>query len=385
MVRVRVLIVDDSVVVRRLLSEVLGAEPWIEIVGAAPNGKIALQKITQVNPELVTLDVEMPEMDGLETLDAIRAQYPKLPVIMFSTLTERAATTTLEALSRGATDYATKPQSAGGIVGAAADVRAQLVTKIRALFPDRAAAATKVDTTPSKAPAPLVAPRVSTVAMPAVKTAPRRSGVEPVQLLAIGGSTGGPNALAALFAKLPPLSVPIIVTQHMPPLFTRLLAERLTAHSPHKVVEAAGDEVLEPGKVYIAPGDYHLVLERRGTVVRTLLNQEPPENSCRPAVDPMFRSAVKAFGGGVLGVVLTGMGQDGLRGCEYIRDAGGQVVVQDEATSVVWGMPGFVARAGLADVILPLDAIPAELARRVTRTASLGRLETAPLRAGETA
>lgn len=385
MVRVRVLIVDDSVVVRRLLSDVLGAEPWIEIVGAAPNGRIALQRIPQVNPDLVTLDVEMPEMDGLETLDGIRAQWPKLPVIMFSTLTERAATTTLEALSRGATDYATKPQSAGGIVGASADIRAQLVTKIRALFPERAASAPKVDTTPSKAPPVLVAPRVTTLAaMPAVKAPPARRAVEPVTLLAIGGSTGGPNALAALFARLPPMPVPIVVTQHMPPLFTRLLAERLAAHSPHKVVEAAGGETLEAGKVYIAPGDYHLVLERKGTVVRTVLNQEPPENSCRPAVDPMFRSAVKIYGGGVLGVVLTGMGQDGLRGCEHVRDAGGQVVVQDEATSVVWGMPGFVARSGLADAVLPLDDIPAEIARRVTaRSASYGRVETGALRAGE--
>lgn len=356
--KVRVLVVDDSVVVRRMLTEILGSEPWIEVVGTAANGRIALQKLTQVNPDLVTMDVEMPELDGLETLRELRKTHPKLPVIMFSTLTERGAHTTLEALSLGATDYATKPQGTTGIVAASQDVRAQLLPKIRALFP-----------------------RVAAGSVPAVRISVRPPFKPPVvararkiQLLAIGCSTGGPNALASLFAQLPGnLPVPIVVTQHMPPLFTKFLADRLTAHSAVTVIEAQGGELLVPGKAYLAPGDRHMLLERSPDGVRCLLSDAPHENSCRPAVDPMFRSAVSAYDGAVLGMVLTGMGQDGLRGAEAIRSAGGQVIVQDEATSVVWGMPGFIARAGLADAIKPLDGLLSEVLVRVGARGALAR------------
>ncbi|MBK6697850.1 MAG: chemotaxis response regulator protein-glutamate methylesterase [Myxococcales bacterium] len=354
MSRVRVLIVDDSVVVRRMLTDILGSEPWIEVVGTAANGNIGLQKLTQVNPDLVTLDVEMPERDGLSTLTEIRKTHPKLPVIMFSTLTERAATTTLEALSRGATDYATKPQGTTGIVAASADVKAQLLPKIRALFPKAGASTTSLLPQGLSKP-PAATPRAAE---------PRRERQKPA-VLAIGCSTGGPNALATIFGALPTLPVPIVLTQHMPPLFTRMLADRLSAHSAIRVIEAAGGETLEAGCAYIAPGDHHMVLARKGAAIVTALNQGPPENSCRPAVDPMFRSVVAAYDGAVLGVVLTGMGQDGLHGCHAIREAGGQIIVQDEATSVVWGMPGFVARAGIADGVLPLEAIAAEIVRRV--------------------
>lgn len=384
MSRVRVLIVDDSVVVRRILSDVLGAEPWIEIVGTAANGRIAVQKLPQLAPDLVTLDVEMPELDGLETLVEIRRTHPKLPVIMFSTLTERAASTTLEALSRGATDYATKPQSSGGIVGASAEIRAQLLPKIKALFPNRQSLAPR-GTRSSVAPPRTASQQVRAIA-PVVRLPDTlRSGPRgPYQLLAIGGSTGGPNALASVFAKLPPLNIPIVITQHMPPLFTRLLSERLSSQSKHRVIEAKGDEIVEAGVAYVAPGDYHLLFEKKGGVVRTVLTKDPPENSCRPAVDPMFRSAVAVYGGAILGVVLTGMGQDGLRGSEGIREAGGQIIVQDEASSVVWGMPGYVARAGLADAVLPLDDLPREIVRRLGAAAStFARVEGLAPRARE--
>jgi two-component system chemotaxis response regulator CheB len=352
MPKIRVLIVDDSVVVRRLLSDLLAADPNCEVVGTAANGKIAIQKIPQVNPDIVTLDVEMPEMDGLETLAAIRKTHPRLPVIMFSALTEKAADATLKALALGATDYVTKP-TASSATSAMDQVRDQLIPKIRCLCgvkPDVRQAV--VGRTASQVRAKLVVP-------PLVRASR-------VDVVAIGCSTGGPNALAVLLPKLAQdFPVPIVITQHMPPLFTRMLAERMNASTSLRVREAQGGEVLEHGYVYIAPGDFHMDVRREGTAIRLALHQAPPENSCRPAVDVMLRSVVSVYGAGSLGVILTGMGQDGMRGCELIREAGGHVVVQDEATSVVWGMPGAVARAGLADVVLPMDQIAAEVTRRV--------------------
>jgi two-component system chemotaxis response regulator CheB len=351
--RTRVLVVDDSVVVRRLLTDLLAAEPSCEVVGTAPNGRIAIAKLSQLSPDLVTLDVEMPEMDGLETLQAVRRTHPRLPIIMFSALTERAADATLKALALGATDYVTKP-TATSSASATEQVRDQLIPKIRAL-------------------AARAEPRKTTVVP--VASAPTRfagaTGASRIEVVAIGASTGGPNALGAL---LPLLSgqfpVPVVVTQHMPPLFTRLLAERLNAASALRVHEARGGELLEPGHVYVAPGDYHMEVRREGAAMRLTLHQSPPENSCRPAVDVMLRSVVAVYGAGTLSVVLTGMGQDGMRGCELVKEAGGQVIAQDEATSVVWGMPGAVAKAGLADLVLPLADIAPEITRRLGAAAS---------------
>jgi two-component system chemotaxis response regulator CheB len=358
MPKIRVLVVDDSVVVRRLISDVVGADPDFLLAGAAANGRIALAKIPQVNPDVVTLDVEMPEMDGLETLAAIRATYPRLPVIMFSSLTERAASATLKALTLGASDYVTKP-SAGNVAASLQQVREQLLPKCKALVSGRA-----------------VGPREPAVASRAPRPEPRLARAPgTVEILAIGCSTGGPNALTALLEKLPQaLPVPVVIVQHMPPLFTRLLAERLKAHTGSSVREAQGGEVLSAGDIWIAPGDHHLVVRRDGTLA---VHKGPPENSCRPAVDVMVRSVVEAYGAGTFAVILTGMGQDGLRGCESVREAGGQIVVQDEATSVVWGMPGFVANAGLADAVLPLQEIPAEITRRIG-SARRARLPTKP-------
>ena len=358
--KIRVLVVDDSFVVRRVVSDVINEDPELEVAGVAINGKMALAKVAELNPAVVTLDVEMPEMDGIQTLTALRKTHPRLPIIMFSTVTERGARVTLEALANGAQDYVTKPTASANLAAAKEEVREQLLPRIKAFC------------RPPVRPARVVplAPRAAAV-VPAVPPGRRRV----IEVVAIGVSTGGPNALMDLVPALPAdLPVPVVIVQHMPPVFTRLLAERLASKSALAVREAEAGEPVRPGTVLLAPGGQHLAVERRGAGVETRLTQDPPENSCRPAVDVLFRAAASVYGGGVLAVVLTGMGQDGLRGCEPIRRAGGQVVVQDEATSVVWGMPGAVAQAGLADAVLPLPRIGPEILQRVGAGRIPGRL-----------
>jgi two-component system chemotaxis response regulator CheB len=364
--KIRVLIVDDAVVVRRLVSDVLSADPTIEVAGIAANGSIGLAKIAQVAPDLVTLDVEMPGMDGITALKEIRKLYPRLPVIMFSTLTQRGAATTLDALAFGASDYVTKPANVGSVAIAMQRIRDELIPKIKGFC--AAAAGLESPATPARRLVATPKPPLQDVASP-----PRR-----VDAVAIGVSTGGPNALADLLPRLPAdFPVPILIVQHMPPLFTKLLADRLSAKAAIGVSEAAQGDEITARHAWLAPGDHHMQVARVATRVRVTLHQEAPENSCRPAVDPLFRSVADTYGPHVLGVVLTGMGQDGLRGCQAIRAAGGQVIVQDEASSVVWGMPGYVAEAGLADRVLPLDLLPAEITRRVW----VGRSAEAPMRA----
>jgi two-component system chemotaxis response regulator CheB len=356
---IRVLIVDDAVVIRRIVSDVLGADPDIEVAGTAANGRIALQKITQVNPDIITMDVEMPEMDGLQALKEIRKTYNRLPVIMFSTLTERGATATIEALTLGASDYVTKPANIGSVGMAQQRLRDELIPKIKALCQRQASPA---PTRASLAPR-LPAPEVPPSARPASATA---VGGATIDIVAIGVSTGGPNALATVIPQLPrEFPVPIVLVQHMPPMFTKFLADRLNSESALEVIEAGGGEELISGRVYIAPGGQHMVVGRKGTQIVAALNLDPPENSCRPAVDVLFRSVCEVYGGRALAIIMTGMGQDGLRGCEEIKRWGGAVLVQDEASSVVWGMPSFVARAGLADAVLPLSDIAPHLLRRV--------------------
>jgi two-component system, chemotaxis family, protein-glutamate methylesterase/glutaminase len=321
MKKIRVLIVDDAVVVRRLVADLLSADPALEVAGTAANGRIALAKVPQVKPDLVTLDLEMPDMDGLATLAALRETYPRLPVLMLSRHTQRASAATLDALAGGAALACPRPPSAAGL------------------------------------------------------------GARPrVDVLAIGASTGGPNALTALLATFPPgWPVPTLIVQHMPPVFTRHLAERLTTKSHLAVREAVAAAPVEPGGAWVALGDHHTELARSAAGVRVQLHQGPPENSCRPSVDVLFRSVADTYGPAALAVVLTGMGHDGLRGCEAIRAAGGQVLAQDEATSIVWGMPGSVALAGLAEQVLPLDELGPEIVRRVLagRSRSLAVFRTA--------
>ncbi len=347
MARIRVLVVDDSVVIRKLLAETLSEDPEIEVVASASDGRIALAKIAQLRPDLVTLDIEMPVMNGLETLAEIRKLDPKLPVIMFSTLTGHGAVATLEALSLGASDYATKPGYMGGSEEAMAAIRAELVPKIKALC---AGSVPRLKSLPP--------PRLATRA-----PIPRNRRIE---IVAIGTSTGGPNALAEVLPFIPEdFPVPIVVVQHMPPIFTRLLAERLASRSTISVQEGVEGAILTAGRSWIAPGNFHMKVKRVGLAWHLELNQEAQENSCRPSVDVLFRSVAVAYGANVLGVVMTGMGSDGVIGAQHIRAAGGEVIIQDEASSVIWGMPGLVYAAGQADGIYPLNQLVPEIIRRL--------------------
>jgi two-component system chemotaxis response regulator CheB len=334
---IRVLVVDDSVVVRLVLSELIAEQPDLKLAGVAPNGRIGLDKIEALQPDVVVLDVEMPDLSGLEVLAALKAAGRKVPVVMCSTLTQRGASATVEALTLGASDYVTKP-STGSREESLRQLREELVPKLLALGRRRA---------PTAAP---------------TRVAPRpRAAVRP-SLVVIGVSTGGPNALADVVAGFPAdLRVPVAIVQHMPPTFTTMLAARLDKCGPLTVVEAQGGEQLTPGHVYLAPGGHHVRVDGSHLV----LDDGPPENSCRPAVDVLFRSAAASHGAGTLAVVLTGMGKDGYEGARLVREAGGQVLAQDEPTSVVWGMPRFVVEAGLADAVLPLPEVAAAIAQRV--------------------
>ena len=352
---IRVMVVDDSVVVRKIVTDVLSADPDIEVVGTAVNGKVAVAKLEQLKPDLITMDIEMPEMNGIEAVRAIRALRNRVPIVMFSTLTDRGASATLDALSAGANDYVTKPANVGSVGQSMESVRQQLIPKIKVLT----GRPVFLGTPP---PAPVAPPRPA---------APRTGPGKKPAVLVIGSSTGGPEALARVLSQLPAsLPVPILLVQHMPPVFTRQFAQRLDRLCALRVVEATDGVPLEPGTVHLAPGDHHLVVRASARGLTTSLNQGPPENFCRPAVDPLFRSAVAAYDGAVLGVVLTGMGADGRNGAGEIRAHGGSVVVQDQATSVVWGMPGAVSQAGYADETLPLDRIPEAITRLIAGVAS---------------
>jgi two-component system chemotaxis response regulator CheB len=308
MTPIRILIVDDSVVIRRLLSDTLSGDAALEVVGVASDGRIALAKISLLKPDLITLDIEMPVMDGLETLAALRKLYPKLPVIMFSTLTERGAAATLDALSLGASDYATKPSNTGSPAVAIERIRAELIPKIKALC--------GVMVPLKFLPLPGFRPAVKVK----LRSNPR------IEIVAIGTSTGGPNALTALVPQFPAdFPVPIVIVQHMPPLFTRLLAERLNTLCPRlRCRKARQGRNCSKVRVWIAPGDYHMTVARKGAEFVLGLNHDPQENSCRPAVDVLFRSVAHTYGANVLAVVLTGMGADGTRGSADIRQAGGE-------------------------------------------------------------
>ncbi len=353
--KIRILIIDDAVVIHRLVADILASDPALEVVGTAPNGRIGLAKMSQLNPDLVILDIEMPEMDGLETLVAIRKIYPRLPVMMFSALTEHGAAATLDALILGANDYVTKPAKVSSVAVAMQRIREELIPKIKDLY---------TGVSPLVMPPPRPIPARTPVRRPPVGVEER--GCQRVDVIAIGVSTGGPNSLTTLLSALPAdFPVPLVIVQHMPPMFTKLLAERLASKSALLVREGRTGARLGPNQAWVAPGDYHMILRREGKALQLRLHQEAPVNSCRPAVDVLFRSVADVCGAYTLAVVLTGMGHDGVQGCEDIREAGGQILVQDEPTSVVWGMPGLVAKAGLADRVLPLEHLGAEIVRRV--------------------
>ena len=347
----RLLIVDDSVVIRQALIAALSREPSLHAVGAASSGRVALMKIPLLHPDVVALDLDMPEMDGVETLTAIRQSYPRLPVILLAASTPQSSVAVVDALARGGTDYVLKPAGAVPTDAALRDLVGELISKIASCCPD-----------------------VADLPMPPLQRgASNRIGASRgvtgrVDVLAIGVSTGGPVALMDLIPRFPAdFPVPVLIVQHMPPVFTKLLAERLAAKARLPVAECPPCGTLAPPQVWIAPGDFHMAVEPEGDVVRIVRQKHPPENSCRPAVDVLFRSVARVYGSHALAVVMTGMGQDGLRGCESIQAAGGQVLAQDEPTSVVWGMPGFVARAGLADQVVPLSGLGDEILERVYR------------------
>ncbi len=353
--RIRALVVDDSVIIRRLVTHALGEDPNVEVVGSAANGSIALKMIPLVRPHVMTLDIEMPEMDGLETLRNVRKLYPDLIVIMFSTLSERGAAVTLEALTLGANDYVTKVANCGSLDQSMARLRGELVPKFKQFF---SIAGEQVPVAPARKSVNGVAPLATRPASAKPRVA--------CQAVVIGVSTGGPPALATIMPMFPSgFQPPILIVQHMPPVFTRLLAERLQTLTKLQVHEATHGMPVEAGNVYIAPGDYHMKVVRKGTSIITTLDQAEPENSCRPAVDVMFRSAADVWGASAMAVILTGMGRDGLRGIERLRAEGSYVVAQDEASSVVWGMPGAVVTAGLADCVVDLKCVVPEIQRHL--------------------
>jgi two-component system chemotaxis response regulator CheB len=341
--------VDDSVVVRLMVAEALRGEPDFELAGFAQNGQIALDKLDAIRPDVIVLDVEMPVMDGLTTLKELRKRDRRLPVVMFSTLTSRGASATVEALTLGAGDYMQKPSAAGRDESLAV-LKRELLPKLRALGGRRRDGEAPIAGSP---PVPTQTPRAAV-----------RNGQ--VDVVVIGISTGGPNALADMLPGLAAdLPVPVLIVQHMPPVFTEMLAKRLDNLSALSVREAAGGEIPRAGEVWIAPGGKHMVVKAGKDGPQLALNEDPQVNSCRPAVDPLFHSAVQVYGSKVLAVVMTGMGKDGLDGCRAVHAQKGQVIVQDLDSSVVWGMPRFVAEAGIAELVLPLEQIAAEINRRV--------------------
>jgi two-component system, chemotaxis family, protein-glutamate methylesterase/glutaminase len=343
-VPIRILIVDDSVVVRRSLTTALAGQPPLTIVGSAASGRIALMKIPLLRPDLVLLTFDMPGDDGRETVAAIRTGYPDVGVVLLSARAGRSTAATAGARALGCLGCAVRPDPAHGT---AAGVQ-RLVEDLAAL---------------------LAASPLGRGDRALLEAGPRRrSAAQRVDVVAIGASTGGPSALTDLLPKLAgDFPVPIVVVQHMPPAFTRLLAERIDAKCRIRVGEAESRQVLAPGQASIAPGDFHMTVERErdGAAVRVAIGHGPRENSCRPSVDVLFRSVARAYGPHALAVVMTGMGQDGVAGCREIRSAGGQVIVQDESSSVVWGMPGLVVKADLADQIVPLHGLAAAIAERV--------------------
>ncbi|HXQ51554.1 MAG TPA: chemotaxis-specific protein-glutamate methyltransferase CheB [Stellaceae bacterium] len=345
------MIVDDSAVVRGLLARALESDGGIHVAASAANGQMALDTLKRHDIELLLLDVEMPVMDGLTALPLLVKARPDLKVIMVSSLTKSCAAVTLKALAAGAADYVAKPSSADREAG---DVfRRDLVAKVKALAEARRAAAS---------------PSLTTRA-PAVVGASLRAGpAGPPRAIAIGASTGGPTALYRIAAALKAeLVQPIFVTQHMPPTFTAIFADHLARASGWAAAEACDGEAVAERRIYVAPGDYHMLVESADGGKRIRLSKGPAENYCRPAVDPMLRSLAAVYGDGLLAVMLTGMGHDGLAGADAVVAAGGAVIAQDQASSVVWGMPGAVATAGLCSALLPLDEIAPFLAAAARR------------------
>ncbi|MEZ5410339.1 MAG: chemotaxis-specific protein-glutamate methyltransferase CheB [Acidimicrobiales bacterium] len=355
---IRMVVIDDSKAVRKIISAAVETDPDIQIVGEAGNGQEGHELVRQVRPDVVSVDVEMPVMDGLDCVSHIRQFDRAVPIIMFSAFTKAGSRAVMEALARGATDYQLKPTGVDGYTDAIARLRTELVPKIRAL--GRAGSPAPAAPAPS-APA-AAAPGAQPAAAPRRPARPRaRKSLEAVVL---ASSTGGPSALEVVLSGIDrSFELPILIVQHIPPMFSAILAERLNSSCPLTVVEAENGMKVKPKTVYVAPGGLHMRVKRADREITITTDDAAPVNSCRPAADVLFQSAAPVWHDAVLGVVLTGMGQDGLNGARDLVNEGADVIVQDEATSVVWGMPGFVHRAGLATETLPLPEIAGALAR----------------------
>lgn len=360
------MLVDDSSVIRGLLSRWLSADPSIEIVASVGNGQVALNSIERTDPEIVVLDIEMPVMDGLTALPLILKAKPNVQVLMSSTLTVKNAEVSIKAMSLGAADYIPKPTTNREVIRSQS-FQAEIVEKVKNLaaakrkqlgfrpFKEDKANVTKVERQPAK---PVASTPKKLVTIKSSMTMPK--------IIGVGSSTGGPQALLKFLNGLKDnLTLPVVITQHMPSAFTKILAGHLSKATGLDCMEAEDKTLLQNGKVYIAPGDYHMVIENKGGSRYLRLNQDPPENFCRPAVDPMFRSISDEYGSGALCVILTGMGQDGLQGSRQVVENGGTIVAQDQKTSVVWGMPGAVSEAGICHAILPIDEIGSKVQRLV--------------------
>jgi two-component system, chemotaxis family, protein-glutamate methylesterase/glutaminase len=374
---IRVMVVDDAVVVRGLVSRWIGEEPGLEVVASLRTGRQAVDQVERANPDVVILDVEMPDLDGLSALPLLLEKKRDLVVIMASTLTRRNAEVSLKALSFGAADYIPKPET-NREVTTSASFRRELIEKIRQLggrrrrpVPAGAVQARRPVAVPEAPVRPVSEARVGAeivpVAPPAVHPAIKLRPFSPIapRVLLIGSSTGGPQALTTLVSRIVPVidRVPVLITQHMPPTFTTILAEHLARAAARPAREPTDGEAVVPGTVFLAPGGRHMRVAKRDGRVVIALDDGPPVNFCKPAVDPLFHSAVDVWGNATLAVILTGMGSDGTRGAGDIVAHGGSVVAQDEATSVVWGMPGSAAHAGVCSAVLPLEQIAPKVVR----------------------
>jgi len=345
----RIMLVDDSAFIRGLVSRWLTEVGGFEIVGTASNGRMAVDVAERSKPEIILLDIEMPEVDGLAALPQILKVSPSSKVIVISTLTQRNAEISLKCLSLGAVDYLAKPESSR-VAGAATEFRRELVEKLRAL-----------------SVAKVHQPRSIPVPAPAARPLPKPVSVRP-QCLLIGASTGGPRAVERVLLDLKPAlsQIPVLIVQHMPPMFTAVFAEHLQSLLSAPAREAKDGEEIAPGNILVAPGGRHMGVASAGGKAIIRLNDGPPESFCRPAVDVLFREAASVYGSSAIAAILTGMGSDGTQGARHLTSAGCMVIAQDEATSIVWGMPGSVAKAGLAHEVLPLEAIGRALKGHIT-------------------
>lgn len=360
---VRVMLVDDSAVIRGLIARMIEGEPGVRIVASVGNGKMAVERLAKEPADVIILDIEMPVMDGLTAIPLLLEVKPDVKIIMASTLTEKNADISLQALQAGAAEYVPKPSSTRELSGGD-NFKRELIDKIRNL--GLVGRAPRLVSAPAAAKKEAAAPPQKSLYSKPVTLRQTRTGGSAPKVIAIGSSTGGPQALFQVLKDVrPEVNLPVMITQHMPATFTKMLAEHINRATGWPTQEAKDGDRLLPGHAYVAPGDYHMTVANDAGGPTLHLNQEPPENFCRPAVDPMFRSIVKAFGGNVIAVILTGMGQDGLKGAKVIVEAGGTLVAQDEETSVVWGMPGAVATAGICQAVLPLNQLGPHIVGRL--------------------